>query len=73
MHTERRARLFRNGRNQALRIPREFDQSALVSHRQSRVMTRQISEYQSRFLCLNSFGDWPSQDLNARAKLLGSE
>ena len=25
MHTERHARLFRNGRNQALRIPREFE------------------------------------------------
>ena len=24
-HTERRVRLFRNGRNQALRIPREFE------------------------------------------------
>lgn len=25
MHTERHARLFRNGSNQALRIPREFE------------------------------------------------
>ena len=25
MHTERHVRLFRNGRNQALRIPREFE------------------------------------------------
>lgn len=25
MHTERHARLFRNGRNQAVRIPREFE------------------------------------------------
>lgn len=25
MHTERRVRLFTNGRNQALRIPREFE------------------------------------------------
>ncbi len=25
MHAERHARLFRNGRNQALRIPREFE------------------------------------------------
>ena len=25
MHLERHARLFRNGRNQALRIPREFE------------------------------------------------
>jgi antitoxin VapB len=25
VHAERRARLFRNGRNQALRIPREFE------------------------------------------------
>lgn len=25
MHTERRVRLFKNGRNQALRIPREFE------------------------------------------------
>ncbi len=25
MHTERQVRLFRNGRNQALRIPREFE------------------------------------------------
>jgi antitoxin VapB len=25
METERRVRLFRNGRNQALRIPREFE------------------------------------------------
>ena len=25
MQTERRVRLFRNGRNQALRIPREFE------------------------------------------------
>jgi len=28
MHTQRRARLFRNGRNQALRIPREFELDA---------------------------------------------
>ena len=28
MQTERRARLFRNGRNQALRIPREFELDA---------------------------------------------
>ncbi len=25
MHTERHVRLFRNGRNQAVRIPREFE------------------------------------------------
>jgi antitoxin VapB len=25
MHTERHVRLFRNGKNQALRIPREFE------------------------------------------------
>ncbi|MBW2370372.1 MAG: AbrB/MazE/SpoVT family DNA-binding domain-containing protein, partial [Deltaproteobacteria bacterium] len=25
MQTERRVRLFRNGRNQAIRIPREFE------------------------------------------------
>jgi antitoxin VapB len=25
MHTERHVRLFKNGRNQALRIPREFE------------------------------------------------
>jgi antitoxin VapB len=25
MHTERHVRLFRNGRNQAIRIPREFE------------------------------------------------
>ncbi len=25
MHTDRHVRLFRNGRNQALRIPREFE------------------------------------------------
>lgn len=25
MHTERHVKLFRNGRNQALRIPREFE------------------------------------------------
>jgi antitoxin VapB len=25
MHTERQVRLFRNGRNQAVRIPREFE------------------------------------------------
>ena len=28
MHTQRHARLFRNGRNQALRIPREFEMDA---------------------------------------------
>ena len=28
MHTERHVRFFRNGRNQALRIPREFEMDA---------------------------------------------
>ena len=28
MHTERHVRLFRNGRNQALRIPKEFELDA---------------------------------------------
>ena len=28
MHTERRVRFFRNGRNQAVRIPREFEMDA---------------------------------------------
>lgn len=28
MHTERHVRLFRNGRNQAVRIPREFELDA---------------------------------------------
>jgi antitoxin VapB len=29
MHTERHVRLFRNGRNQAIRIPREFELEGL--------------------------------------------
>ena len=29
MHTERHVRLFRNGKNQSLRIPREFELDAL--------------------------------------------
>lgn len=36
MNTERHIRLFRNGRNQALRIPREFEMNAreAIMHRE---------------------------------------
>ncbi len=36
MHTERHVRIFRNGRNQAIRIPREFeiDADEAIIHRE---------------------------------------
>ena len=45
MHTERQVRLFRNGRNQALRIPREFElpgSDAIIRKEGSRLIVEPI-------------------------------
>lgn len=45
MHTERHIRLFRNGRNQALRIPREFEldaDEAIIRQEEGRLVIEPI-------------------------------
>lgn len=47
MQTERHVRLFRNGRNQALRIPREFElegDEAIVRKEGNRLIVEPISK-----------------------------
>jgi antitoxin VapB len=46
--TERRARLFRNGRNQAVRIPREFElpgQEVIIRKDGDRLIVEPVKKY----------------------------
>jgi len=46
MHTERHVRLFKNGRNQALRIPRDFElpgDEAIISKEGDRLIVEPIA------------------------------
>lgn len=46
MHTERHVRLFKNGRNQALRIPRDFElpgDEAIISKEGDRLIVEPVA------------------------------
>jgi len=46
MHTERHIRLFKNGRNQALRIPRDFElpgDEAIISKEGNRLIVESVA------------------------------
>ena len=48
MQTERHVRLFRNGRNQALRIPREFElegNEAIIRKEGNRLIVEPVGEH----------------------------
>ena len=58
--TERRARLFRNGRNQAVRIPREFElpgQEVIIRKDGDRLIVEPVRKYNNLTELLASWED----------------
>ena len=58
--TERRARLFRNGRNQAVRIPREFElpgQEVIIRKDGDRLIVEPVRKYNNLAELLASWED----------------
>lgn len=58
--TERRARLFRNGRNQAVRIPREFElpgQEVILRKEGDRLILEPVKKHNSLAELLASWED----------------
>ncbi len=59
-HTERRARLFRNGRNQAVRIPREFElpgEEVIIRKDGDRLIVEPVRKYNNLAELLASWED----------------
>ena len=58
--TERRARLFRNGRNQAVRIPREFElpgEEVIIRKDGDRLIVEPVKKYNNLAELLASWED----------------
>lgn len=63
MHTERHVRLFKNGRNQALRIPREFElpgDEAVIRKEGDRLIVEPVH----RRSLLRLLGSWKPLDVD---------